>query len=345
MDKDLKKNLIFFLGLIVLYLLTWLWGGGVTNALGAALLIITFFTDIDKRLAIIVALLSLATCPFSLLFELEGLAEQAALLTYYGLAIGIIAMVLESKVKKRPWEIIRIHHLGLFSKNIFTLRDQWSRIIKVVIYIFFLTIITISIVVNTTFAYFEHLSIVSHHKMTDEKYRKTEILNDATSITQNFISNKNNLSELVFLFADRIKYNKNGLVFLEIRDQTSHNIVRSAVIRGAMVKNGSDSATSFIFKPISDSKGKEFTFTIWTKGFPKEKPKEENDLRLLFKRTKSMDKCYIYTNEQKRAIKNNKKEIIFKQYSNSYLFYCYLNFFQALQKKIILLKSKMRMAL
>lgn len=328
-------TLTFFAGLIFLYPLIYFFGGGMVNALLLIIIAFFLFTNIPKRFATFVIIISIIICALSLVSNLKDLAEKIGTFIYLTAIFAIIILLIEARFKERPWEFVKIYQVKSGQKSFFI------SILAAIFISVLLFLIIAGIVAQATTIYLKHETFVSE-KMSEKsnKNREAEILNDEVSITQVFTSKENNLSEISFLFADAIKYNHKGLIFLEIRGINSDKTIRSSSINGRLVKNGRNYATTFVFKPIADSKSKEYSFTLWTKDFPIEKTANENDLRVLFEREKSESKYYIYTNPQNNSIINRHKIIIFEQYNHRIASYMYLKFSHIIQNKTISLQEK-----
>jgi hypothetical protein len=93
--KDLRKHPQGDF-LIIAFILAWvLWG--ISAGLLWLLFLAFAFYDWDNRVIGVMALFSLATCPFLLSFKQDALAEKVAVYAYFFLVMTVVLQIIEYK--------------------------------------------------------------------------------------------------------------------------------------------------------------------------------------------------------------------------------------------------------
>ncbi len=91
---DIMKKKYYSLALAMLFFVLW-WQLSLTAAIFWILFLSFLLYQWDSRDIALLALISLASCPFLLIFKKEALAEQMAIYAYYFLVITVVLQIVE----------------------------------------------------------------------------------------------------------------------------------------------------------------------------------------------------------------------------------------------------------
>lgn len=82
-----------FIGIVLFFILKWLWGAEAGIFLG--IFILFLLMKWDSRVFVFFGLIFLVTCPFLLMFEKDVTAENMAVYAYYCLFLGVSLQLVE----------------------------------------------------------------------------------------------------------------------------------------------------------------------------------------------------------------------------------------------------------
>ena len=93
--QNLKKRKLEIVLLLIILILLLMWGFKIESIILLMLFCFFLFFKYDSRYIAVMALMSLASCPFLLIFKKELAAEQMAIYAYYFLVMTVILQIAE----------------------------------------------------------------------------------------------------------------------------------------------------------------------------------------------------------------------------------------------------------
>jgi hypothetical protein len=99
------KKKIYSIFLIILFIILF-WKISLTAAIFWNLFFIFLFFKYDSRYVAAMALMSLASCPFLLIFKKEPAAEQMAIYAYYFLVMTVVLQIAEYRRESKEEKMV-----------------------------------------------------------------------------------------------------------------------------------------------------------------------------------------------------------------------------------------------